>query len=95
MPNKSLVWIGKRPQNQQVAAFKLTRHAGIEAKGPNYDNIAVGELDDVNTILEMGKGLYVNAHYINRMPHGYDLEMGLNAAPVIYYRRAFAGLSYT
>jgi hypothetical protein len=29
------------------------------------------------------------------MPHAYEIEMGFNAAPVIYYRRAFAGLTYT
>lgn len=95
MPAKSLVWIGKRPENKQVAAFKLTRHAGLAANGPNYDGVNVGELDDAEQILELRKGLYVNAHYVNRMPHGFDLEMGFNAAPVIYYRRAFAGITYS
>lgn len=94
MPAKSLVWVGRRPQGQQTAAFKLTRHAGLATPGPNYDGVEVGELDDVNEVLELSKGLYVNAHYVNRMPHGYDLEMGFNAAPIIYYRRAFAGITY-
>ncbi len=95
MPAKSLVWVGKRPQGQQVGAFKLTRHAGLASEGPNYDGVAVGELDGAEQVLELGKGLYVNAHRVNRMPHGYDLEMGFNAAPIIYYRRAFAGITYT
>lgn len=95
MPAKSLVWVGVRPKSEQVAAFKLTRHAGIAAKGPDFDHVEVPELDDVDQVLELGKGLYVNAHYVNRMPHGYDLEMGFNAAPIIYRRRAFAGISYT
>jgi hypothetical protein len=95
MSEKSLVWIGKRPANQQVAAFKLTRHVGLEAGGPQYDSYDVEGEGDAAQVLELQKGLYVNVHFNNRMPHAYEIEMGFNAAPVIYYRRAFAGITYT
>lgn len=91
VPDQSLVWIGVRPENQQIGSFKLTRFAGVGAYGSEgYPSVSVANEEAA----EIAKGFYVNAHYHNRMPHGYDLEMGFNAAPVLYYRRATAGVTY-
>jgi hypothetical protein len=91
--NKSLVWIGTRPKGQQLGQFQLTRHAGlVETAGANrYPTLNV----ENESVAEIAKGIYVRAHYHNRMPHHYDLEIGFNGCPVLWYGSAAAGISYT
>ncbi len=89
--DKSLIWLGVRPKGQTIGAWKLTRNAGMVSPSVNYDSVDV-ENEQKG---EMTKGIYVNAHYINRMPHHYDLELGFNACPILYYRRATAGITYS
>jgi hypothetical protein len=93
IPNKSIAWIGKRPKGQQIGQFQLTRHAGlVEAAGANrYPSLNV----ENESAAEIAKGLYVRAHYQNRMPHRYDIELGFNGCPVLWYGSATAGISYT
>lgn len=90
--DKSLIWVGVRPEGQPVGALKLTRHAGVGAYGgEQYPEVGV----DNDQRVELAKGIYMRAHFINRMPHRYEIEMGFNACPIIYYRRAVAGITYT
>lgn len=89
--DKSLIWIGVRPKGQQIGSWMLTRNAGLVEPSVNYD--AVGIENEQKA--EIAQGIYVNSHFNNRMPHHYEIEMGFNACPVLFYRRATAGITYT
>ena len=89
--DQSLIWIGVRPKSQIMGAWKLTRNAGLVKPAVHYDTVSIeGEQK-----AEIAQGIYVRAHFVDRMSHHYDIEMGFNACPIIYYRRATAGISYT
>lgn len=90
--DKSLIWMGVRPEGQPIGAMKLTRHAGIGAyQADRYPTVTTENEQRV----ELAKGIYIAAHFINRMPHRYEIEIGFNACPILYYRRAAAGITYT
>lgn len=93
IPNRTLIWLGKRPDTNKVGQFQLTRHAGLvetgQAKG--YPSIRTRNTEAA----EIAKGLYVRSHYINRMPHHYDLEFGFNGGPVMWWGSAAAGITYS
>lgn len=89
--DKSLIWIGVRPKGQQIGSWTLTRNAGLTTPNNNYDAVDIANEQKA----EIAKGIYVNSHFHNRMPHRYEIEMGFNACPILYYRRATAGITYT
>jgi len=93
IPNRTILWIGTRPQGQRIAQWQLTRHAGLAEEGgaKSYPDVTVSGEDKA----DIGKGLYVRCHYQNRQPHQYELEAGLNGLPVAFYPSAFAAVSYT
>lgn len=93
IPNKTLIWIGKRPGSQQIGQFQLTRHAGLVGVN-GADRYPSIDVRDENAA-EVAKGMYVRAHYHNRMPHHCDLEAGWNGCPVLWYSTAAAGISYS
>lgn len=89
--DKSLIWIGVRPKGQLVGNWVLTRNAGLVEPSVNYDSVSIENEQKA----EIAQGIYVNSHFNNRMPHHYEIEMGFNACPVLWYRRATAGITYT
>lgn len=93
IPNKNLIWIGKRPKGQKLGQFKLTRHAGIATAGD------IGKWPSVNVRDEAGydwsKGLFVRTKIHDMSPIHYDTEMSFNACPVLGYGSASFGVSYT
>jgi hypothetical protein len=90
IPDNKLVWIGKRPDNQPVAAMKLTRHAGISAyQADKFPTVTV----ENESWMELAKGVFVIADYHKMMPQHYEIQMGFNMAPFIGYFRGIAGLN--
>lgn len=93
IPNRCFLWFGERPAGQPISQWQLTRHAGIaETSGagayPELPTPAGGNPD-------FGKGVYVRAHYQNRMPHQYEIEAGINGLPVVFYPSAVAAITYS
>lgn len=91
IPDKSLIWVGKRPKGQLNGAMKLTRNAGLVKPAVHYDQVDFANQQKA----QIAQGIYVRCHYIDRIPHHYDIEMSVNACPVLYYRRSTAGITYT
>ncbi len=91
LADKSLAWIGVRPKGQQNGAMKLTRNAGLVKPAVHYDTVNFENEQKA----EIAQGIYVRCHYIDRIPHHYDIEMSVNAAPILFYRRSTAGITYS
>ena len=93
VPNRTILWIGTRPDGQQLGQFQLTRHAGlVDTEGTGrYPSVPVTDEDTTG----IGQGLYVRAHYHNKQPHQFEFELGANGLPVVFYPSSFAAISYT
>ncbi len=93
IPNKSLIWLGKRPKGQKLGQFMLTRHAPIAVSGDinKYPDISVRD----ESGHDWGKGFYVKTQLHTMSPVHYDIEMSFNACPTVFYGSAGAGVTYT
>ena len=91
LEDNSLAWIGVRPKGQLNGSMKLTRNAGLVSPAVHYDTVSFANEQKA----ELAQGIYVRCHYIDRIPHHYDIEMSVNACPILYYRRSTAGITYT
>lgn len=93
IPEKSLIWIGKRPKGQKLGQFKLTRHAPLAVAGDiaKYPDISVKD----DSGYDWGKGFYVKTQLHTMSPVHYDIEMSFNACPVVFYGSSAAGVTYT
>ncbi len=89
IPPGSLIWAGKRPEGQQVGAFKFTRNANkVVAGKPGYPTVPS------NPDLPWSEGIYVAVYLKNQMPVTFDYEIGFNACPVSWYPFSTAGITY-
>ncbi len=90
IPDDTFTWIGKRPNDQPVAAVKLTKHAGIGAyQADRFPEVTTPEM---SSYAELAKGIFVIADYHKLMPVHYRLQIGVNMAPFIGYFRGLAGI---
>lgn len=89
IPDNTLVWVGKRPDDQPIGAMKLTKHAGIGA--PHADSAATFTPEDADKA-ELAKGIFVISEYKALMPSHYRIQIGCNIAPFIGYFRGIAGI---
>ncbi len=94
LPSTSLIWLGNRPNNQQLGQFTFARHAGNLEKGDaaNFDVVRAKSPD---SITEFGNNIYVRVHYINRQPNHYDFEFGFNSVPEVWYDDAMASVYWS
>lgn len=90
IPTGNAIWLGAR-KGQQVGQMQLTRHAGLveTAGAKKYPQVNAENESEA----EIAKGLYVRTHYHNRMPHRFDLEVGFNGSPVLWYDDAACGVT--
>lgn len=89
----SAVWLGYRPNNQQLGQFSFCRHAGLEmGEKADYD---VESVKTPSSITEFGKNIYMKVHLRNRQPHGYDFEIGCNTTPEVWYEDAMAAVYWS
>ncbi len=93
IPNKSLIWIGKRPKGQKLGQFKLTRHAAIATQGDINKWPSVNVRDDSH--YDWSKGLFVRTWIQDHSPVNYTTEMSFNACPMLYYGSSAFGVTYT
>lgn len=89
IPDNTLMWVGKRPQNQPVASCTLTRGAGITAP---YASSAATFTPENEGKIELSKGIYVVAQYQAMIPQNYRIQVGVNMCPFIAYSRGIAGI---
>ncbi len=89
IPDDTLMWVGKRPQNQPVASCTLTRGAGVTA--PYASSAATFNPENAGKA-ELSKGIYVVAEYTAMMPQKYRIQVGVNMCPFIAYSRGIAGI---
>lgn len=85
------VWLGKRPNGQQLGQFTFARHAGHVQTGEKVE-FDVQSVKSPRSIMEYGKNIYVRVHIRNEMPHGYKFELGFNATPEVWYEDAMAAV---
>lgn len=90
IPDNKFMWVGKRDDGSPVAVCNLTRNAGINA--PRANTAATFNPSDAGKI-ELSKGISVIAKYEAMAPQNYRLQVGMNVAPFIPYRRGIAGIS--
>lgn len=89
IPAGNLIWCGKRPEGQQVGAFKFTRNASKVINGTaGYPTVPL------NPELPWSEGIHVAVFARNETPVHFDYEMSFNACPVSWYWAATAGISY-
>lgn len=93
IPNKSLIWVGKRPKGQKLGQFKLTRHAPLAIAGDIAKYPSTSVKDDSG--YDWGKGFNVRTKLWDMTPVHYDIEMSFNACPVVYYGSAASGITYS
>lgn len=90
IPDNTLTWVGKRPDDQPVAATKLTKNAGISAyQADRFPEVTTPEMA---SYAELAKGIFVIADYHKMIPVHYTLQMGVHMAPFIGYYRGLAGI---
>jgi hypothetical protein len=91
VPTRTVLWLGVRPQQPKLGTFQLTRHAGIvnQKDGNKYPEVGVENAG----MAEYAKGLFVRADYRPKMPNGYDLQVGFNGCPVLWYDDSAAGIT--
>lgn len=91
IPRGTAIWLGKRKNMDQLGQIQLTRHAGIENQA---DGNAYPQVDVPNeSALDIAKGLYVRAEYRPKMPNGYDVQIGFNGCPVLWYDDSACGIT--
>lgn len=92
IPNKSLIWVGKRPMGQKIARFVLTRNVPLNmlkggAMAP-LTSRAVGEYP-------WAKGLGISLKLKDELPWHYQLDLWFNGGIRADYPSAVAGITYT
>jgi hypothetical protein len=87
------VWLGYRPNNQQLGQLSFARHTGLmEQGGADYGVI---DMQKPQSVSEFGRGVYLRVHYHNEQPHHYKFEIGANIGMEIWYEDAMATLSWS
>ena len=93
IPNKSLIWVGTRPQSQQIAQFALTRNVPLALlKGGGMDTPKTSRAIDEYPWAE---GLGIKLKLIDDLPFRYELELWFNGGLRVNYGSAVAGITYT
>lgn len=88
------IWLGYRPKDQPIGKMNFTRHAGLIEQGDSGD-YGVVDIPETPEMGDAGKGIYFRAHYRNFQPHHYDIEIGANIAPQLYYGDAIAAVNWS
>lgn len=95
VPTNTVLWLGKRPGGQKLGQFQLTRHAGKVgmSDGNKYPSVSVQ--NEGGGLKGIEQGLFVRADYRPRMPNGYDIQVGFNGCPVLWYDDSACGITTT
>lgn len=93
IPNTSAVWLGMRPQGQQLGQMTVARHIGNDEKGDEamYNVVTVPDKPEE----EYMKGVFIRVFYRNEMPNGYEFQIGVHFTPEVWYDDAMLSVNWT
>jgi hypothetical protein len=87
------VWLGYRPNQEQLGQLSFARHIGLESP-QNAADYGIVNMKRPDSLSEFGKGVFFQVKYHNEMPHHYECSLGAHICPETWYADSWAGVSW-